>query len=149
MAAAQKYKSEYHDDWAWSLAIRGATDKEIAEAFGVARRTVIRWRQEHESFEEAIMRGKAGADAKVEKSLFQRALGYDYKEEETVIEMDKNGNQKPAKVRRKTIHVPAEVGAMCFWLKNRNPDEWADRPHGTMEVEDLSDTDEEIYGGKG
>lgn len=149
MAATQKYNPEYHDDWAWSLAIRGATDAEIADAFGVARRTVIRWRQQHESFEEAIMRGKAGADAKVEKSLFRRALGYDYEEKETVIEMDKNGNQKPAKVRRKTVHVPAEVGAMCFWLKNRNPDEWADRPHGTMEVEDLSDTDEEIYGSKG
>lgn len=149
MAATQKYNPEYHDDWAWSLAIRGATDQEIADAFGVARRTIIRWREQHESFEEAIMRGKAGADAKVEKSLFKRALGYDYEEKETVIEMDKNGNQKPAKVRRKTIHVPAEVGAMCFWLKNRNPDEWADRPHGTMEVEDLSDTDEEIYGSKG
>ena len=149
MAATQKYNPEYHDDWAWSLAIRGVTDAEIADAFGVARRTVIRWRQQHESFEEAIMRGKAGADAKVEKSLFRRALGYDYEEKETVIEMDKNGNQKPAKVRRKTVHVPAEVGAMCFWLKNRNPDEWADRPHGTMEVEDLSDTDEEIYGSKG
>lgn len=149
MAATQKYNPEYHDDWAWSLAIRGATDQEIADAFGVSRRTIIRWREQHATFEEAIMRGKAGADAKVEKSLFRRALGYDYEEKETVIEMDKNGNQKPAKVRRKTVHVPAEVGAMCFWLKNRNPDEWADRPHGTMEVEDLSDTDEEIYGSNG
>lgn len=147
MAATQKYNPEYHDDWAWSLAIRGATDQEIADSFGVSRRTIIRWRQEHESFEEAIIRGKSGADAKVERSLFKRALGYDYEETEKVIEVDKDGNPKPAKVRTKKVHVPADVGAMCFWLKNRAPDEWADRPHGTMEVEDLDETDSEIYGG--
>ena len=32
MAAQLKYNPEYHDDWAWSLAIKGATDKEIADA---------------------------------------------------------------------------------------------------------------------
>lgn len=92
------------------------------------------------------MRGKSGADAKVERSLFKRALGYDYEETEKVIEVDKDGNPKPAKIRTKKIHVPADVGAMCFWLKNRAPDEWADRPHGTMEVEDLDETDTAIYG---
>lgn len=31
MAAPLKYNQAYHDDWAWSLAIKGATDVEIAE----------------------------------------------------------------------------------------------------------------------
>ena len=146
MAATTKYNKNYHDDWAWSLAIRGATDKDIAEAFGVSKRTVIRWRTEYDSFREAIERGKTGADAKVERSLYERALGYDSTEEEKVVEMDKDGNVKPIKVRTVKKHIPADVGAMCFWLKNRAPDEWADRPHGTMEIEDTDDTDEEIYG---
>lgn len=33
MPALSKYNPEYHDDWAWSLAIKGATNDEIAEAF--------------------------------------------------------------------------------------------------------------------
>lgn len=36
MAAPLKYNQAYHDDWAWSLAIKGATDVEIAEAFGIS-----------------------------------------------------------------------------------------------------------------
>lgn len=147
MAATLKYNSEYHDDWAWSLAIRGATDQEIADAFGVSRKTILRWQKDHDSFAEAIQRGKSGANAKVERSLFKRALGYEYQEVNKTIEMDKDGNTKPAKITTVTKSVPADVGAMCFWLKNRAPDEWADRPHGTMEVEDLDETDAEIYGG--
>ena len=34
MPALSKYNPEYHDDWAWSLAVKGATNDEIAEAFG-------------------------------------------------------------------------------------------------------------------
>lgn len=146
MPAAPKYNPEYHDDWAWSLAIRGAIDEEIAQAFGVSKRTIIRWKQNYPSFAEALERGKAGPNAKVEKTLYQRAIGYDWEEKETVIEMDKDGNTKPAKIRTIKRHVPGEVAAMCFWLKNRMPDEWADRPHSTMEIEDTDDTDEAIYG---
>ena len=29
MAARTKYNAAYHDDWAWSLAAMGATNKEI------------------------------------------------------------------------------------------------------------------------
>lgn len=146
MPAAPKYNSEYHDDWAWSLAIRGATDQEIASAFGVSKRTIIRWKQDHESFAESLERGKSGANAKVERTLYQRAMGYDYEEKETVIEMDKDGNTKPAKIRTVKRHVPGEVGAMCFWLKNRSPDEWADRPRGIIEIEDMDDIEEQIRG---
>lgn len=50
MAAPLKYNQAYHDDWAWSLAIKGATDVEIAEAFGISVRTLNRWKKDHESF---------------------------------------------------------------------------------------------------
>ena len=50
MAAPLKYNPAYHDDWAWSLAIKGATDAEIADAFGVSVRTLNRWKKDHDSF---------------------------------------------------------------------------------------------------
>lgn len=71
MPALSKYNPEYHDDWAWSLAIKGATNDEIAEAFGISTRTFIRWKQEHESLNDAVERGKNIADSKVEKALYR------------------------------------------------------------------------------
>ena len=75
MPALSKYNPEYHDDWAWSLAVKGATNDEIAEAFGISVRTFIRWTQKYESLKTAVETGKNIADSKVEKSLYQRAIG--------------------------------------------------------------------------
>ena len=80
MAGKVKYNPDYHDDWAWSLAAMGATDKEIATAIGVSERTINRWKKDHESFERAISQGKGTSDAKVVRSLYQRAIGYEYTE---------------------------------------------------------------------
>lgn len=112
MAAPLKYNQAYHDDWAWSLAIKGATDAEIAEAFGISVRTLHRWKQDHESFSQALMAGKDQADAKVERKLYERAVGYRYTEKESILEMDKDGNRKPLKVRT----VERSVLPMC-WLR--------------------------------
>jgi hypothetical protein len=64
---------------------------------------------------------KEGSDARVERSLYQRANGYSY---ETVkIFCDKNG-----KVTRVPYveHVAPDVTACIFWLENRKPNEWRD-----------------------
>ena len=39
MAQASAYNEKYHDDWAWSLSVKGATDEEMADAFGISVRT--------------------------------------------------------------------------------------------------------------
>lgn len=128
MAAQPKYNALYHDDWAWSLAAMGATNDEIASAMGVSKRTIIRWAKDHESFGKALSEGKGASDAKVIRSLYQRATGYEYTEERQTVELDKNGNPKPVKVEKIKKHVPPDVGAQCFWLKNRQRDRWSDQP---------------------
>lgn len=128
MAAKVKYNPDYHDDWAWSLAAMGATNEEIAKAMGVSKRTIIRWSKDHESFGVALAQGKGVSDAKVVRSLYQRATGYEYEEEKKIIEYDKDGNIKPVKIEKIKKHGPPDVGAQCFWLKNRQRDRWQDRP---------------------
>ena len=58
MPPTPKYNPEYHDDWAWSLAAKGAIDDEIADAFGISVRTLHRWKQEYPSFLQALTVGK-------------------------------------------------------------------------------------------
>ncbi len=140
MAARPKYNALYHDDWAWSMASMGATNEEIADAIGISKRTIPRWAKDHESFGKALMEGKAVSDAKVIKSLYQRAIGYDYTEERKIVEVDKDGNVKPVKVETIKKHVPPDVAAQCFWLKNRQRDRWADRPQYVPETTDEEQT---------
>ena len=129
MAKPTKYNPEYHVDWAWSLAKRGATNDEIAEAFGISTRTFIRWTKSYESFAQAVYEGKHIADSKVERSLYQRALGYYTEESEKVVEVDKDGNTKPVRVRTTKRHVPADTMAIMYWLNNRSrkTGEWSQR----------------------
>lgn len=128
MPASSKYNPEYHDDWAWSLAMKGATDDDIAEAFGISVRTLHRWKQEHESFLIALTTGKEVSDAKVEKSLYQRALGYQVKDVEQIIDTDPaTGQRTVSKQRILTKNVAPDTMAIMYWLNNRkkNTGEWS------------------------
>ena len=151
MAAPLKYNPAYHDDWAWSLAIKGATDAEIADAFRVSVRTLNRWKKDHDSFYEALISGKNQADAKVERKLYERAIGYRYKEKETTMEVDQEGNRKPGKVRIVEKECPPDVLAQMYWLNNRQTNYYKRNPENfveksiTYEIEDLDAVDGEIY----
>ena len=135
MAPQPKYNAAFHDDWAWSMAVLGATDKEIAEAMHITRKTVWQWRQDHKSFDEAIGQGKAAADAKVVKSLYQRTQGEEYDEEERIVETDKDGNIKPVRVRTKTVKVLPDTMACMYWLNNRMRGQWSQRQETVLSSE--------------
>ena len=120
------YNQKFHDDWAWSLAIRGATDAEIAEAMHVSRKTICSWKKEHESFANALAEGKEIADSKIERSLYQSAQGYFVDEEERLIEVSKDGTTKLGDLRTKKRYIPPSTTAQIFWLKNRKRAHWRD-----------------------
>ena len=100
---------------------KGADNKELAEFFDVSLTTLDRWAAKHTEFRGALKVGKEPADDRVERSLFQRAVGYSF-ESEKIFQYEGRA------VRVKTIeHVPPDVTAQIFWLKNRRPKEWRDR----------------------
>lgn len=115
-----KYQPEVAEQ-AYKLCLLGATDKEMADFFGVAESTFHLWKKEHKEFSEALKRGKIIADANVAKSLYHRALGYSHPEDKIF-----NDNGEPLIVPT-TKHYPPDPTAAIFWLKNRKPAEWRDK----------------------
>jgi transcriptional regulator with XRE-family HTH domain len=103
------------------LYAEGLTDRELAEAFGVSRSTIFRWRAAYPEFAEATRLGKAVADDRVERALYERAIGY---EEEAVRVYLPAGAEQPVIVRYKR-EVRADVTAALQWMRARRPEIWA------------------------
>lgn len=111
------------------LAQHGATDAEIAAALQIAQATLYRWFNQYPHFREAIISAKAAVDARVERTLFQRATGY----QQTVEKVFANGT------RMKVIEeVAPDPTSMIFWLKNRRPQQWRDRRETEIVVPESS-----------
>lgn len=120
MGRPSKYKDEFVVQ-AEKLCKLGATDMEVADFFEVEVRTLYRWKAEHDDFCQALKAGKAEADARVERSLFARATGYEHDEVDIRV---LGGGIVQTPIRK---HYPPDTTACIFWLKNRRPDEWRDR----------------------
>lgn len=101
----------------------GLTDEQIADRMGISRSTLSDWKTKHPDISDTLKKGKEVIDIQVENALLKRALGYDYTEEKVEIS-DKDGK----KVVQTVKHVPPDTTAQIFWLKNRRPDKWRDKP---------------------
>ena len=105
------------------LCLLGATDIELADFFEVNVATIYRWRNTHEEFCEAVTCGKGACDERVQRSLYNRAVGYTY---DAVKIFMPGGAEEPVYAPYRE-HVPPDTGAALNWLKNRRGDEWRDR----------------------
>jgi len=101
----------------------GFTDQELAELLCVSVRTLYNWKNDHEEFLHALKAGKEVADDRVERSLYERAVGYRV---EAVKIFMPAGAKTPVYAQYVEHHAP-DTTAAIFWMKNRRPDEWRDR----------------------
>jgi hypothetical protein len=114
------YKPEYAK-MAFYLCKLGATDADLAEAFGVSVVTIDNWKIKFFEFLGSLKGGKEEANIRVERALFARATGYSY----DAVKIFHTKDGKIIKVPY-TEHVPPDVTACIFWLKNRRSDRWRD-----------------------
>ena len=112
---------------AFAAAQNNATDKDIFTALGISKGTYYDWLNKHPDFLDAIKRGKSISDDLVEDSLFKRACGFEYEEVETIVEVGKDGQSKPVKVKKTKKRFAPDATAAIIWLKHRRKTKWGDR----------------------
>lgn len=104
----------------WTM--QGITDKQLAYNMGIGVSTLYKWQNEHVEILEAIKEGKKVADEQVENALYRSAIGY------TVTDIVEETTDKGIFTRKTTKNIPPNITAMIFWLKNRKPEVWKDKP---------------------
>lgn len=116
----------------------GLIDEQIAKNIGIRAGTLYEWKNRFPEFSEALKRGKEVVDREVENALLKRALGYEYTETTREAVQDPNSGEVKMQVTKKvTKQVAPDTTAQIFWLKNRKPDKWRDKPA----YEDTSELD--------
>lgn len=123
------FKPEFIEQ-ARKLCELGATDQEVADFFKVSARTLYRWKLADPELCQSLKLGKELPDERVKRSLYAAATGYEH--DDTDIRVV-GGKIVKTKIRR---HYPPNVVACIFWLKNRDQDNWREKPGeggGTLE----------------
>lgn len=108
----------------------GLTDEHLAKKMGITTSTLYEWKKKYSEISEALKKGKELVDIQVENALLKRALGYEFNERR-VEKSDKDG----VKVVKIIKHIPPDTTAQIFWLKNRRPDRWRDKPTDGKEAD--------------
>lgn len=135
MARHTAFREEYIDQ-SYRLSLLGATDKDMADFFGVSEQTVNAWKKKQPEFLESIKRGKAEADSRVAQSLYRRAIGYEHDDVE--IKVVAIGDNQGSEVQQIPVvkHYPPDTTACIFWLKNRQKEKWRDKQEVEVGLED-------------
>ncbi len=137
-----KYKPEYAG-MARELCDAGAVEDQVAAFFEVSRSTFNLWRNVHPEFREAVTVGKAHADDRIERSLYDRAHGYAYTEKQAIKLRGKGGVERVEIVEVERF-MPPDSMSMQYWLNNRRGAEWRNRSEkvhsGTIDHEHVHTT---------
>lgn len=104
--------------------------QQIADALGIAKSTLCKYRNAHPELAAAMADGKKKLIIDLRSAMKKRALGYEV-EETTTKETwsDEKGYTKV--VTTSLRHIPPDLGSQCALLKNIDP-EWHDADMTTI-----------------
>ena len=128
------------------LAEEGLSDDEIAIRSGIGVTNFRRWKKKIPEFAAAIELGRSVADYAVVEALYKKAVGYNVSLSKTYklkrIDYDPDTGKKVREYEELATGIdenyfPGDLKAETFWLKNRQPERWSEKPiRGLSDVED-------------
>lgn len=122
-----------------SFARDGLTDKQIAEhKVGVSERTFTTWKEKYPAIVSALKKGKAPVDVQVENMLLRSAMGFT-KTIREAVKLRQRGGTEIIEYVDKEIYIAPNITAQIFWLKNRKPEYWRDKPVAPVKAEEVED----------
>ena len=134
--AKAKYEEWLTDDGLTRItgwARDGLTDEQIAQNMGIRASTLYEWKNRYPEISEALKSTKEIVDRLVENALLKRALGYEYDEITEELTKTEDGTLAMRETKRVRKQVAPDTTAQIFWLKNRKPDDWRDKPEPTQD----------------
>ena len=105
---------------AYRLSLLGLTNEEMGVAFGVSVNTFNQWLRTRDDLRKAVELGRQEADSRVVQSLYKKATGYTFEEDNITVS---HGQVIVTRVKK---YAHPETTAAIFWLKNRQKEKWAD-----------------------
>lgn len=117
----------------------GLSNEQICKNMGVAVTSFFYWRKSSPEFQQALKNGRRVLQLEIENALVKAAKGYDVEETEETETYDSDGEITGKVIKRKKRHIPPSVGAIVFYLKNRRPDRWKDKPIDVISTEQADD----------
>lgn len=106
----------------------GLSYEQIADNIGVSPATLYKWQNKYVEIRNALKKGEEVMIYHVENALYKAAIGYDVTETDQTETVDKDTGRKVVTKHAKKRHIPPNVGAICFILKNRRTEKWQDKP---------------------
>ena len=100
------------------LSAEGFDDERLSKALGISRKTFHTMRKRNPTWAKQIAEAKQIADQRVERSLYERACGYDG------IETKVFNHQGEIITHDIVKHYPPDVKACMHWLCNRDKARW-------------------------
>lgn len=119
-----KYNAEWHPKIARALTLAGRTVDQVAEELELSPSTVKLWMDKYPEFSSAIKDSRDEPDDKVERALYQRAIGF--VNPRAVKIFMPQGAPEPVYAPYEEYYPP-DVAAAFIWLKNRRPKNWRDK----------------------
>lgn len=110
----------------------GATNEEIADAFGLSVSSIYEYKKKYKEFSKAFARGRKRVVFEIKAALLKKALGFEYEEEKRVGRKDKDGENIILVEKYKRYSAPSEQAAAMLL---RNYDEnWRDNDKASAEI---------------
>lgn len=113
----------------------GLSEEQIAHNMGIRRETLNVWKNSYPLISNALKKGKEVVDIEVENALHLSAVGHTRTVRKAVklkTEKQVPGKGKIVEERieyaDEEVYIPPSNVAQIFWLKNRKPDRWSDKP---------------------